>query len=90
MHYSAAKHWNTLPSDICSVAGSKDFLKKDLANLFSRLIHFDLYLSVSATLRHWGNPARYSEKAPQKNGERANLALYFYKAACRLNPGIVF
>ena len=26
--YSAAKHWNTLPSDICSVAGSKDFLKK--------------------------------------------------------------
>ena len=27
---------------------------------------------------------------PQKNLERANLALYFYKAACRLNPGIVF
>ena len=29
-------------------------------------------------------------EGPQKNGERANLALYFYKAACRLNPGIVF
>ena len=28
-------------------------------------------------------------EGPQKNGERANLALYFYKAACRLNPGIV-
>ena len=27
---------------------------------------------------------------PQKNGERASLALYFYKAACRLNPAIVF
>ena len=23
-------------------------------------------------------------EGPQKNGERANLALYFYKAACRL------
>ena len=29
-------------------------------------------------------------EGPQKNRERANLALYFYKAACRLNPGIVF
>ena len=29
-------------------------------------------------------------KGPQKNGERANLALYFYKAACRLNPDILF
>ena len=29
-------------------------------------------------------------EGPQKNGERANLALYFYKAACRLNPGLVF
>ena len=27
---------------------------------------------------------------PQRNGEMANLALYFYKAVCRLNPGIVF
>ena len=27
---------------------------------------------------------------PQKNGEGATLALYFYKAACRLNPCIVF
>ena len=38
---------------------------------------------------HFGNPALHSEKAPQKNGEGANLALYFYKAACRLNPGII-
>ena len=29
-------------------------------------------------------------EGPQKNGERANLALYFFKAAYRLNPGIVF
>ena len=29
-------------------------------------------------------------EGPQKNGERANLALHFYKVACRLNPGIVF
>ena len=29
-------------------------------------------------------------EGPQKNGERANLARYFYKAACRLNPGTVF
>ena len=29
-------------------------------------------------------------EGPQKNGERANLALYFYNAACRLNPGIAF
>ena len=29
-------------------------------------------------------------EGPQKNGERANLALYFYKAAGRLNPGVVF
>ena len=28
-------------------------------------------------------------EGPQKNGERANLALYLNKAACRLNPGIV-
>ena len=27
---------------------------------------------------------------PQKNGERANVALYFYKAAFGLNPGILF
>ena len=26
--YAAAKHWNTLPRDIRSMAGSKDFLKK--------------------------------------------------------------
>ena len=45
-------------------------------------------ISVSARPRHWGNPALHSEKGPQKNGERANLALYFYKAACKLNPGI--
>ena len=25
--YAAAKHWNTLPRDIRSMAGSKDFLK---------------------------------------------------------------
>ena len=29
-------------------------------------------------------------EGPQKNGGRANLTLYFYKAACRLKPGIVF
>ena len=28
-------------------------------------------------------------EGPQKNEESANLALYFYKVACRLNPGIV-
>jgi len=27
-HYAAAKYWNMLPRDICSMAGSKDFLKK--------------------------------------------------------------
>ena len=27
-------------------------------------------------------------EGPQKNRDRANLALYFYKDACRLNPGI--
>lgn len=26
--YAAAKHWNTLPCDISSMAGSMDFLKK--------------------------------------------------------------
>ena len=26
--YAAAKHWNTLPRDIRSMVGSKDFLKK--------------------------------------------------------------
>ena len=46
--------------------------------------------SVSARLRHCGNPALHSETGPQENGERANLALYFYKAACRLNPGILY
>ena len=45
--------------------------------------------SVSARLHHYRNPALLSETAPRK-GERANLAVYFYKAACRLNPGIVF
>ena len=35
------------------------------------------------------SPIAFRE-GPQKNGERANLALYFYEAACRLNPGIVF
>ena len=29
-------------------------------------------------------------EGPQENEERANLALYFYEAAFRLNPGIVF
>ena len=29
-------------------------------------------------------------EGPQKNRKRANLALYFYKTACRLNPGVVF
>ena len=29
-------------------------------------------------------------EGPKKNGERANLALYFCMVACRLNPGIVF
>ena len=28
-------------------------------------------------------------EGPQRNRERANLALYFYKDACRLNPGII-
>ena len=28
-------------------------------------------------------------EGPQKNEERANLALHFYKPACRLNLGIV-
>ena len=37
----------------------------------------------------WESRVAFRE-GPQKNGERANLALYFYKAACRLNPGIVF
>ena len=46
--------------------------------------------SASARPRHYGNPALHSEKGPQKNEERANLALYFYKASCRLKPGIVF
>ena len=45
--------------------------------------------SVSAKPRHCRNPALHRE-GPQKNRERANLAFYFYKAACRLNPGIVF
>ena len=33
---------------------------------------------------------RCIQRWPQKNGEKANLALYFYKALCRLNRGIVF
>ena len=29
-------------------------------------------------------------EGPRTNGKRSNLALYFCRAACRLNPGIVF
>ena len=39
------------------------------------------FYSVSARPRHCENPTLQSEKAPRKNGKRANLALYFYKAA---------
>ena len=41
---------------------------------------------IRARLRHCGNPAFHSEKVPIKNGKMANLALYFFKAACRHNP----
>ena len=46
--------------------------------------------SVSARPHHnlWESRIAF-RKGPQKNGERAYLALYFYKAACRLNPGKV-
>ena len=47
------------------------------------------YQCFRQTAPLWESCVAFRE-GPQKNGERANLALYFYKAACRLNPGIVF
>ena len=52
-------------------------------------VYLPLYLNVSASAPLLESRVAFRE-GPQKNRERANLALYFYKAAYRLNPGIVF
>ena len=40
------------------------------------------------TVPFWESRVAIRE-GPQKNGKRTNLALYFYKAACRRNPSPV-
>ena len=74
-------HFCRLPFDVLTRN-----VKLNLSNAFSvRLV--GPCFRQTAPLRE--SRVAFSED-PQKNGERANLALYFHKAACRFNPDIVF